>query len=364
MLNKIYQKRSLIVASLIAIVALVWVLSGLGKQDGVSSGGEQIAAESSTESALIPSVVVERRQAVKTWQRFDGSGEVEANRSVDIRSGLEARVVAINVQEGDKVSAGDALVELSPKQIPQQLQLAKARLEQMQLQYSSAKQLAARGMQNKLSVAEAKSAFEAAKADVAIAEVGVNELTLRAPFAGTVQAVDVELGDLIRLGERGVRLVQMDELLAVVAVTANVATQVVAGQEATVKDRRGHAYEAKVKYVSPEPSAQSRLYRVEVALNPEANALAIGQPVEIVLPLREVLAQQVAASLLWLNADDEMGVRTVGADNVVEFHIAEFLRSEGGELWLTGLPEQMDLIVKGQGLVRTGATVQPNLAAP
>lgn len=366
MINRLYQKRSIIVASLIAIIALAWVLSGLGREPEPALDTSSAAASNVTSEAPALSVLVEQRIAAETWQQFEGAGAVEAKRSVDVLSAMDARVVGINVEAGDVVKANDVLVDLSPKHIPQQLRLAKARLEQAELQYQSSKKLAAKGLQNQLGVAEAKSALEAAKADVAGAEVAVRELKLRAPFAGTVQVVDVELGDFIRTGERGLRLVQADELLAVVAVTAEVATQLSKGQALTVTSRQGDTYPATVNVVAPEPEQQSRLYRVEASLQNTgiATGLAIGQPVELLLPLKKVKAHRVPASLLWLDSDGNMGLRAVDADNRVRFHTAKFLRSEGGEIWLTGLPETFSLIVKGQGLVRTGALVMPEVAKP
>lgn len=354
MLSKIYKNRSVIVASLIAVLSLLWVMSG------TDNSGHDGGAETSEVEKAVPlvKVAVEQRQAVKTWQWFEGSGDVEPKRAVDVLSGLEGRIVAIKAEEGQTVAKGAVLIELSPKQIPQQHLLAKARVEQTKLEYQAAKRLAARGLQNELKVAEAKSALASAEADLAGAEVAVRELSLRAPFAAVVQTIDVELGDFIRPGERGARLVQMDERIATVSVMADVAAQIKPGLDVTVTDRSNNSYQATLSYVSIEPDSQSRMYRVEAKLQAGA-AVVIGQPVTLRIPLEEVTAHKVPTSLLWLNAEGEMGVRGLGANNLVTFYPAKFLRSEGGDVWLTGLPESFTLIVGGHGLVRTGSTAQP-----
>lgn len=356
MLNKIYQKRSVIVAGLIALLSLLWVLSGTDN----SNLDNSVAAspEQAPKAPPLTQVRVEQRQAVKTWQWFEGSGDIEPKRAVDVLSGLEGRVVAINAEEGQAVAKDAVLIELSPKHIPQQRLLAKARVEQTKLEYQAAKRLAARGLQNELKVAEAKSALASAEADLAAAEVAVRELSLRAPFASVVQTIDVELGDFIRPGERGARLVQMDERIATVAVMANVAAQIKPGLEVTVTDRSNNSYQATLSYVSTEPDSQSRMYRVEAKLQPDA-AVVIGQPVTLRIPLEEVTAHKIPTALLWLNAEGEMGVRGLDANNVVTFYPAKFLRSEGGDIWLTGLPASFTLIVGGHGLVRTGGIAQP-----
>ena len=354
MLNKIYKNRSVIVASLIAVLSLLWVMSGTD-----NSGHEGDAETSEVEKAVpLVKVAVEQRQATKTWHWFEGSGDVEPKRAVDVLSGLEGRIVAINTEEGQTVAKDTVLIELTPKHIPQQRLLAKARVEQAKLEYQAAKRLAAKGLQNQLKVAEAKSALASAEADLAGAEVAVSELKLRAPFEAVVQTIDVELGDLIRVGERGVRLVQMDQMIATVSVMADVAAQLQPGLEVTVSDRRNNSFKASLKYVSTEPDKQSRMYRVEATLQPGA-AVVIGQPVSLRIPLKEVTAHKVPTALLWLNAEGEMGVRGLDSNNVVTFYPAKFLRSEGGDVWLTELPETLTLIVGGHGLVRTGSTAEP-----
>jgi multidrug efflux system membrane fusion protein len=355
MLNKIYQRRSVIVASLIAIFVVVWVMSG-----ALSNSEASLESTEASDVHVLPQVAVESRFAQSTWRRFDGSGTVETRRAVDVLAAQEGRVVKLNVTEGDEVVAGAALIELSPKHIPQQRALAEAQLAQAELQYQSTKKLFNKGLATPLRLAESKSALEQAKADLEAAKVAVRELILSAPFAGVVEAVDMELGDYVRAGDRGVRLVQKDNLLAVVSVMADVAAELALDTKLELQTRAGKVYEAAVTFVASEPDSRSRLYRVEAEITPVENnlsGLVIGQPVEIRIPLQQVKAHRLAASLLWLNSDGDMGVRAVDESNTVVFYAAEFLRSEAGDVWLTGLPEQFNLIVAGQGLVRTGAEV-------
>ncbi|MDD9891910.1 MAG: efflux RND transporter periplasmic adaptor subunit [Gammaproteobacteria bacterium] len=362
MLKSLYQKRSIIVASLIAISAVLWVMSGVVTD---SDATQASVAELETHEPEMLVVSVEAREAQLTWRRFEGSGTIEAKRAVNVLSAQEGRVVAVNVTEGDLVTKGDRLIELSPKHIPQQRELAKAQLAQAELQYQSTAKLVKKGLQNQLRLAEAKSALESAKADLDAANVAVRELSLRAPFSASVQAVDMELGDYVRAGDRAVRLVQHDTLLAVVFVMADVAAELATGSQAEVISRTGQRYVGEITFVASEPDNVSRLYRVEaeIAQKGSQSGLVIGQPIEVKIPLQQVAAHRLPTSLLWLSPEGDMGVRAVAADNTVVFHKADFLRSEEGDLWLTGLPDSFSLIVAGQGLVRTGTTVNPQTVA-
>jgi multidrug efflux system membrane fusion protein len=53
-----------------------------------------------------------------------------------------------------------------------------------------------------------------------------------------------------------------------------------------------------------------------------------------------------------------MGIKTVNAQDQVEFHEIGIAHSEANGVWVTGLPEATEIIVIGQGYVSAGQTVQ------
>ena len=65
------------------------------------------------------------------------------------------------------------------------------------------------------------------------------------------------------------------------------------------------------------------------------------------------------ASALTLNDHGDLGVRTVNSDNVVDFVPVSLLRDTADGAWITGLPDQADLIVVGQEYVVEGVQVDP-----
>jgi multidrug efflux system membrane fusion protein len=79
---------------------------------------------------------------------------------------------------------------------------------------------------------------------------------------------------------------------------------------------------------------------------------------EMRIPGGEVLAYRVAPSLLTLDANGTLGIKTVNAQDQVEFHEIGIAHSEANGVWVTGLPEATEIIVIGQGYVSAGQTVQ------
>jgi multidrug efflux system membrane fusion protein len=60
-----------------------------------------------------------------------------------------------------------------------------------------------------------------------------------------------------------------------------------------------------------------------------------------------------------LNNDGALGLRVIDGDGVVSFQPVKLLRDTVEGVWLTGLPEKLDVIVVGQEYVTAGVQVAP-----
>jgi len=74
---------------------------------------------------------------------------------------------------------------------------------------------------------------------------------------------------------------------------------------------------------------------------------------------KKILAHQVSPSILILNDDGKLGLRSV-KDNIVIFHEIEILEDSESGVWVSGLPDSIELIVQGQGFVENGQNVLTN----
>ncbi len=104
---------------------------------------------------------------------------------------------------------------------------------------------------------------------------------------------------------------------------------------------------------------QTRTFEVELDLANPDGRLAAGVSAEIRIDVERVPAHRVSPSVLVLSDTGELGVKTVGRDDLVAFMPVEIARAEGGDVWLTGLPSEVRVISVGQGFVRDGTEVQP-----
>lgn len=152
-----------------------------------------------------------------------GSGYVIAPRTTTVFSKYEGRITSVAVQVGDLVEAGQVLVTLDDAGAQFALEQAEAAkvaadlslaarnidLDQARASLGRTESLAARDAATRQQLDEARWALErtentvaqarqelaAAELAIRIAEEPVRELTVRAPFAGTVTRVDAHVGD-------------------------------------------------------------------------------------------------------------------------------------------------------------------------
>jgi multidrug efflux system membrane fusion protein len=75
-----------------------------------------------------------------------------------------------------------------------------------------------------------------------------------------------------------------------------------------------------------------------------------------------VRAHRISAAMLVLADDGTLGIKAVDAEGIVRFHPARIVRSETDAVWLGGLPDELKVIVTGQGFVAAGEAVEVEMA--
>lgn len=75
------------------------------------------------------------------------------------------------------------------------------------------------------------------------------------------------------------------------------------------------------------------------------------------IDLAKMSAIKISPALLALDEQGNIGVKSV-KESIVHFTPIEIIKSESDGIWLTGLGEQADIIVLGQGFVRAGDRVE------
>jgi HlyD family secretion protein len=219
---------------------------------------------------------------------LSGAGYVvSADRYISIGVRVAGRIDRYLVEEGDRVQAGDPLVQLDPRdyeaavaRAEANLRLARATAELKTKQLERAQALGGQGVisRDELDVRRADADVSAAQvgqaeAELAQARLSLDYTTLRAPRRGVILAKQKEVGEIaVPGGFAGsgdlIRMANLDDLRGQVDITESELAKVRLGQRAEAvpdayPERR---YPAHVVKLYPQVDRQKGTLRVEVQI--------------------------------------------------------------------------------------------------
>ncbi len=293
-------------------------------------------------------------------QRVRVRGQTKAFRLVDVRAEATGRIIATPVARGERVAVGDVLCELAIDSKETDLQEARSRKEQAQLEYQGALDLQERGLQSRVGIAQLKTALDAATAAQTRAELALARTKITAPFAGIMESREVEVGDLMDLGGKCASLLDDTPMLLTGLVPEQDIGKLFLGAPVSANLITGETVEGEVTYISRAAEANSRAYAIEVRLADNGKEIRQGVTAEIFIAANETLAHLIPASSLTLNDEGIIGVKTVDSENFVHFSPVSVVgenTSLNPGIWVTGLPASSVVVTHGQEIVFPGQTV-------
>ena len=181
------------------------------------SYSEETAAADAAPAVQAPvavpvSVAEVEAQDLLGWKEF--SGHLEAVERVEVRSRVAGQVLAVHFREGSLVEAGDPLVTIDPApfaaevaRAEAQMTAARARLAFTRKEHERAQELIKtrtlplrEGDSRANAYREAQANFQAAEADLKLAQLDLGYTEIRAPVSGRVGEILVHVGNLVPAG--------------------------------------------------------------------------------------------------------------------------------------------------------------------
>ena len=284
-------------------------------------------------------------------------GRTQASRQVEVRAETSGRVISEPLRSGATVAEGDELCRIDPANRPAQLAEVRARLTEAELNARAAERLSEGGFASELRAAGAAASLESAAAAVSAAEEEIARLVMRAPFAGILETDTAELGSLLQPGALCATVIQLDPIRLVGFVPETDVDRIEVGAPAGGRLSSGREVLGQVTFLARAADPATRTFRVEITLAARGAPIRDGQTAEIGIQATGTDAHLVPGSALTLNDDGRLGLRLVDADSRAAFVAVEVVRDTDSGIWVTGLPEEAELIVVGQEFVRDGVRV-------
>ena len=334
---------------------------------GIGFGGYYVyrthmAAPEVAESDDGPQVVsvetaaAERRSLARA---VEAVGTTRARRSVEIVPLLPGRVVSVDFRPGQRVSAGDVLVELDSD-------IERADLAEAEAQLAERRQAVERNRQLQQSNAVARAQLEQTVAQAAAAEAALDrarrrlsDRAIRAPFGGVVGLADVDPGARVEEGEVITTIDDLSEVEIEFSLPETLFAEIDIGQEVVALGAAfpGRSFGGSVSAIDTRVDEVSRAFRVRAVIpNPEGElpagmfmflTLVLSESEAVTVPEEAVIAQ-AAETYVWVVEDGRAVRRTVTTGQ----------RQDGRVAVLDGIAEGEAVVIRGTQRLRDGTSVK------
>ena len=284
------------------VAACVVVLAGLAG-GGCGRGG----GDARPEQRVVP-VAVAAIGTAEVTPVLEYSGTIEAWREASVGAVMSGRVERFRVEAGDRVDAGDLMVEMAGEQLTQ----AEAHYVAAEKDWERMKRLRDRGAITEQAFDGADAAYQAAKAAY---ELVLESTRIRAPFGGVVSSTYLEEGEVFVVMPGGsvttpavVEIVKMDTVKVRIAVAERDFGEVHEGllAELAVGGYPGRTFAGSVRLVEPTLNARTRTALAEITVPNPRETLRPGMYAHVSLFLEHEKAKGFHAAILhgpFMNSD-------------------------------------------------------------
>ena len=358
-------KAHRIAATVVLVAAGAWVATGefsaVGSQqtkaaepgtvaDAAPDTAAPVAAPLRTVAAVVP-IFADHAREIRI------AGATSADKTAVLAARSDGIVEMLGVTQGDDITADTLVLKLAGADVAASVATAQAALAQANQHLEVGEKLFARGGLADLELTTRRSAKVAADAALQQAQSAEDRLLLKAPFAGTIVSVSVELGEWVQTGTPITTVLALDPIVVKAEVSERDVAFVSTGGKARVRLVSGAEMEGTIRYVAKQASVGTRTFVVEVALPNPDHSIGSGMTAEVRLFAAPVPAVTVPRSVITISEAGLIGLRMVGPDNVAQFAPVTLLDDTPAGLIVTGVPSGLRIIVAGQDLVRDGETV-------
>ena len=285
------------------------------------------------------------------------SGEIAADKRVNVSPKRQGQLQELFVDEGDQVAAGQPLARMDPSDINNRLQelqaqvaVAQVELSRTRSEYERRRKLYDQGALSGDDITRYRSSFDSSQAALAAAQqrlaqrsVESNDLVVRAPFAGVITNRFADPGSYVTptttaSATAGATSSSIVELASGLLVKAKVPESDIGrirlGQPAKVRVDAypDNSFAARVQRISPRAEKTNNVTTVEVELaliNPPADTVRIGMTADIDFDAGRLPPRPLVPTVAIVTEGGKPGVLVPGPNNQPRFRDVTLGSSSG-----------------------------------
>ena len=186
--------------------------------------------------------------------------------------------------------------------------------------------------------------------------VELNRTEVKAPFSGYIEKI-VKPGNFLERGQICATIIQLNPITFVAEVPESDINKVTEGQQVVLNLITGETIEGKLTFVSKSASSLTRTFKVEAEIENKNGVIRDGITSEMIIKTSKIKAHKISPSVLMLNDKGILGIKIIRDQEIVKFLPVTILEDSEDGIWVTGIPNQIQLITQGQGFVEDNQKV-------
>jgi RND family efflux transporter MFP subunit len=321
----------------------------------VSEIGENTAKDKLVEIQTI------KKQAFSSDLKVEGT--IDADQSTIATAKVPGTVMNINIEVGSRVSKGQILASLDNSSALK----GKLELEQQvafaTTVYEKQRRLWEKGVGTEIQYLSAKNQKDALEKSLSTLNNNIDMYNVKSPINGTIEAVDVKIGQITAPGMPIFKVVNMSSIKVVANISEAYADKVSVGDIVTVElPDINQTIKAKVTFASNFIDPLNRTFRVEVKMNgikdvkpnmvAKLNIEDYVNPKALVVPSNAI--QRTESETYVMIAKQEKNKTIAEKRNIIIGKANQDLTEV-----LSGIEENETIIVNGFQELTTGQVVKP-----
>lgn len=238
-------------------------------EEEISKSGDTTKTNVDTRAKLVAITPVSKQNFVHA---IEVQGKVDGDENISYTSKVPGSVMRINVKAGQRVSAGQVLVELDSKAQKAQLESMKKQFELVNTLYEKRKALWDQKVGSEIEFLQAKSNKESLEKQIAAMKESIDMYTIKADFAGEVDLVNIKVGQMVAPGVPCVTVVNPDALKVKADISESNLSKLKTGNRAEILfNDLNKTTTATVSHVSRTIDPMTRTFKVEIKLPNDAD---------------------------------------------------------------------------------------------
>ena len=189
--------------------------------------------------------------------------------------------------------------------------------------------------------------------------VEVNRTQVKAPFSGFIEQI-VKPGNFLERGQVCATIIQLNPISFIAGVPEYDINKVQVGQKVSLELVTGQKINGKLTFVSKSASPDTRTFIVESQIENPQGLVKDGLTANMTIEIDKVKAHKISPSILLLNDGGKLGIRIVINSKIAKFIEITILEDSEEGLWVTDIPEDVEIMIQGQGFVEDGQEVLTN----